>query len=60
LGLIREAVILDEAATYEQISEKLAAAGFGNVRRSTVDTFRYDTLSTLGIARELGMLQDGA
>jgi hypothetical protein len=55
--LIREAVILDQTATYEMISEKLAAAGFKDVKRSTIDTFKYDCLATLRIARDLGMLK---
>jgi hypothetical protein len=55
--LIREAVVTDEKITSDGIAKHLAEAGHKDVKRSTIDTYRTDTLATLAAARDLGRLR---
>jgi hypothetical protein len=59
-ALIRQRVLQHRDATARDLQGKLAAAGFPNVKMSTITTIRADTLATLREAAALGLLRSEA
>ena len=45
--------------SYEELSDKLKDEGFGEVKFSTIRTMRNDTLITMRVACELGLMTEG-
>lgn len=52
--VIRTALIEDQSISSKEILERLAAAGFKDVKEATVSSYRTDTLATLAVAAEMG------
>ena len=55
---IRRLTLLNPKWDAEQIQAELARIGFKEAKKSTIDTFRYDALAVMAIARHLGMLNE--
>lgn len=55
--VIREALVMDQSLTREQLTAKLDAAGFKDVKPATLSTLMADCLKTLRVATELGKFQ---
>jgi hypothetical protein len=52
--VVRRALIENQSITNAEILEKLKAAGFSDVKLSTLSTCRTDTMATLNMAIEMG------
>jgi hypothetical protein len=58
--VIRQCIILDQKATSEAIDAALVAAGFSDVKKTTISTVKADTMATLREVQELGLLKTPA
>lgn len=55
IGVLREAVILNPGITTEEMKKVADENGFIEPKASTISTIRTDTLSTINIAKRLGL-----
>ena len=56
-AFVRARVLEDNAIDDATLQQKLAEAGYGSIKKRTMQTTRSDCLQTIRIARELGLME---